>query len=55
MAEIEIWKEAGNRKELGVGLIDPETREDVTGRVRMVPKYVPAETLWINPSLPTLT
>ena len=44
-----------NCKELGVGLIDPETREDVTGRIRMVLKYVPGQKLWINPFLPTLT
>lgn len=52
VAEIEIWKEAGNCKELGVGLIDPETREDVAGRIRMVLKYVPAQIL-LDQSLPT--
>jgi 5-methyltetrahydropteroyltriglutamate--homocysteine methyltransferase len=54
MAEIEMWKEVGSRKELGAGLIDQksfyvETPEDVAERIRIALKYVPAEKLWINP------
>ena len=54
MAEIEMWKEVGSRKELGAGLIDQksfyvETPEDVAERIRIALKYVPAEKFWINP------
>jgi 5-methyltetrahydropteroyltriglutamate--homocysteine methyltransferase len=54
MAEIDFWKEVGQRKELGAGLIDQksfyvETPEDVAERIRLALKYAPAEKLWINP------
>ncbi|HEV8344597.1 MAG TPA: methionine synthase [Candidatus Binatia bacterium] len=54
MAEIDFWKEVGQRKELGAGLIDQksfyvETPEDVAERIRIALKYAPAEKLWINP------
>jgi methionine synthase II (cobalamin-independent) len=51
------WKEAGNRKELGAGLINQtsfyvKTPEDVAERIRMTLKYVPAGKT-LNQSLPT--
>ncbi|HWP57710.1 MAG TPA: hypothetical protein VNL14_07475 [Candidatus Acidoferrales bacterium] len=54
MAEIELWKEVGDRKELGAGLVDQksfyvETPDDVAERIRIALKYVPAEKLWVNP------
>ncbi len=54
MAEIELWKEVGAKKELGAGLVDQksfyiETPEDIAERIRTALKYVPAEKLWINP------
>ena len=54
MAEIDLWKEVGSRKELGAGLVDQksfyvETPEDVAERIRTALRYVPVETLWINP------
>jgi Cobalamin-independent synthase, Catalytic domain len=56
MAEIEMWKDVGSRKELGAGLIDQksfyvETPEDVAGRIRIALKYVPAEKLWTQSRL----
>ena len=54
MAEIELWKEVGARKELGAGLVDQksfylETAEDVAERIRTALRYVPPDKLWINP------
>ncbi len=54
MAEIDLWKEVGSSKELGVGLVDQksfyiETPEDIAERIRIALKFVPAEKLWINP------
>jgi 5-methyltetrahydropteroyltriglutamate--homocysteine methyltransferase len=54
MAEIDMWKEVGSRKELGAGLVDQksfyvETPEDIAERIRIALNYIPAEKLWINP------
>ena len=54
MAEIEMWKEWNDGRELGAGLVDvksfyPETPEDVAQRIRTVIKYADAEKVYINP------
>lgn len=54
MAEIDVWKEVGSRRELGAGLVDQksfyvETPEDIAERIRVALKFVPPEKLWINP------
>jgi 5-methyltetrahydropteroyltriglutamate--homocysteine methyltransferase len=54
MAEIEMWKEWNDGRELGAGLIDvksfyPETPEDVAQRIRTVLHYADADKVYINP------
>lgn len=54
MAEIELWQEFPNDKELAAGLVDVknyyvEKPEDVAERIRIALKYVPADKLTITP------
>jgi 5-methyltetrahydropteroyltriglutamate--homocysteine methyltransferase len=54
MAEIELWKQWDDGRELGAGLIDvksfyPESPEDVALRIRHALQYVKPEKLFINP------
>ncbi len=54
MAEIEMWKEWNDGRELGAGLIDvksfyPETPDDVARRVRTVLKWADADKVYVNP------
>jgi 5-methyltetrahydropteroyltriglutamate--homocysteine methyltransferase len=54
MAEIGIWQEFANEKELAAGLVDVknyyvETPEDVAERIRQTLQYIPAEKLTITP------
>jgi 5-methyltetrahydropteroyltriglutamate--homocysteine methyltransferase len=54
MAEVDLWAEYGEGRELGAGIIDVkgfyiETPEDVAGRIRRVLKVVKPERLSVNP------
>ena len=54
MAEIDLWKEWKDERELGIGLIDvksfyPETASDVAKRIRTALKFVQVEKAYINP------
>ncbi len=54
MAEIELWQEFPNDKQLAAGLVDVknyyiEKPEDVAERIRIALKYVPADKLWVTP------
>ena len=54
LAEIEMWKEWNDGRELGAGLVDvkslyPETPEDVAQRIRTVLHYADADKVYINP------
>jgi 5-methyltetrahydropteroyltriglutamate--homocysteine methyltransferase len=54
LAELHLWKEYGDGRELGAGVIDVkgfylETPEDVARRVRRVLEVCPAEKLTLNP------
>ena len=54
MAEIEMWKQWNDGRELGAGLVDvksfyPETPEDVAQRIRTALQYADADKLYINP------
>lgn len=54
MAEIELWQEFPNDKELAAGLVDVknyyvEKPEDVAERIRIALKYVPADKLTVTP------
>jgi 5-methyltetrahydropteroyltriglutamate--homocysteine methyltransferase len=54
MSEVELWKEYGDGRELGAGVIDvkgfyPETGDDVAKRIRRVLQVCPAERLTVNP------
>ncbi|MFN8377600.1 MAG: methionine synthase [Anaerolineae bacterium] len=54
MAEIDLWKEFPNDKQLAAGLVDVknyyvEKPEDVAERIRIALKVVPAEKLWVTP------
>ena len=54
MAEIDLWKEWKDQRELGIGLIDvksfyPETASDVAKRIRTALKFVQVEKAYINP------
>ena len=54
MAEIEMWKEWKDDRELGIGLIDvksfyPETPSDIAKRIRTALKFVRVENAYINP------
>jgi 5-methyltetrahydropteroyltriglutamate--homocysteine methyltransferase len=54
MAEVELWKEYGEGRELGAGVIDvkgfsQDTPEQVAKRIRRVLTVCPAEALYVNP------
>ena len=54
LAELDLWREFPNDKELAAGLIDVknyyvETPEDVAERIRAALRYVPPAKLWIVP------
>lgn len=54
LAEIDLWAQANDGRELGAGVVDvkgfyPETPEDVAERIRKILKYWPAEKLYVNP------
>src|SRR5512134_389390 len=54
LSEIDLWKEYGQDRELGAGVIDvkgfyPETPEDVAGRIRRVLAVCRPEKLYVNP------
>jgi 5-methyltetrahydropteroyltriglutamate--homocysteine methyltransferase len=54
MAEVELWSEFPNEKELGAGVVDVksyyiETPEDVAARIRACLRHVPAERLHVLP------
>ena len=54
LAEIELWKQWDDGRELGAGVIDvksfyPEEPEDVAARIRRVLQFVNPEKLYINP------
>lgn len=54
MAEIGLWQEFPNDKQLAAGLVDVknyyvEKPEDVAERIRIALQHVPAERLWITP------
>ncbi len=54
LAEIDLWQQFPNDKELAAGLVDVknyycETPEDVAERIRRALKYIPAEKLSITP------
>lgn len=54
LAEIALWKEFGDGRELGAGLLDQksyyiETPEDIAERIRVALRYVPRDKLYINP------
>jgi 5-methyltetrahydropteroyltriglutamate--homocysteine methyltransferase len=54
MAEIELWQQWDDGRELGAGLIDvksfyPESPEDVAARIRHALQYVKPDKLYINP------
>jgi 5-methyltetrahydropteroyltriglutamate--homocysteine methyltransferase len=54
LSEIDLWKEYGQDRELGAGVIDvkgfyPDSPEEVAGRIRRVLAVCPAEKLYVNP------
>jgi 5-methyltetrahydropteroyltriglutamate--homocysteine methyltransferase len=54
LAEIELWQQWDDGRELGAGVIDvksfhPETPEDVAARIRRVLQFVNPEKLYLNP------
>ena len=54
MAEIGLWQEFPNDKQLAAGLVDVknyyvEKPEDVAERIRIALQHVPADKLWITP------
>jgi 5-methyltetrahydropteroyltriglutamate--homocysteine methyltransferase len=54
MAEIDLWREFPNNKQLAAGLVDVknyyiEKPEDVAERIRIALKYVAADKLWVTP------
>jgi 5-methyltetrahydropteroyltriglutamate--homocysteine methyltransferase len=54
MAEVELWKEYGEGRELGAGVIDvkgfsQDTPEQVAKRIRRVLTVCPPEALYVNP------
>ena len=54
MSEVDLWKEHGDGRELGAGVIDvkgfyPESAEDVARRIKRVLAVCPAEKLYVNP------
>jgi 5-methyltetrahydropteroyltriglutamate--homocysteine methyltransferase len=54
LSELELWKDYGQGRELGAGVIDvkgfyPETAEDIAGRIRRVLDVCPPDKLYVNP------
>ena len=54
LAEIELWPQWDDGRELGAGVIDvksfhPETPEDVAARIRRLLQFVKPEKLYLNP------
>jgi 5-methyltetrahydropteroyltriglutamate--homocysteine methyltransferase len=54
LSELSLWKEIGQDRELGAGVIDvkgfyPDTPEDVAGRIRRVLAVCRPEKLYVNP------
>jgi 5-methyltetrahydropteroyltriglutamate--homocysteine methyltransferase len=54
LAELDLWKEYGQDRELGAGVVDvkgfyPETPEDVADRIRRVLTVCRPEKLYVNP------
>ena len=54
LSELDLWKEYGQDRELGAGVIDvkgfyPESPEDVAGRIRRVLTVCSPEKLYVNP------
>jgi 5-methyltetrahydropteroyltriglutamate--homocysteine methyltransferase len=54
LSELDLWKNYGDGRELGAGVVDvkgfyPETPEDVAKRIRRVLAVCPAERLTVNP------
>jgi 5-methyltetrahydropteroyltriglutamate--homocysteine methyltransferase len=54
LSEVDIWREYGQDRELGAGVIDvkgfyPESPEDVAGRIRRVLEVCRPEKLYVNP------
>jgi 5-methyltetrahydropteroyltriglutamate--homocysteine methyltransferase len=54
LAELDVWKEYGQERELGAGVVDvkgfyPESPEDVAKRIRRVLEVCRAERLYVNP------
>jgi 5-methyltetrahydropteroyltriglutamate--homocysteine methyltransferase len=54
LSELDLWKEYGQDRELGAGVIDvkgfnPESPEDVAGRIRRVLAVCRPEKLYVNP------
>ncbi|HET7876455.1 MAG TPA: methionine synthase [Methylomirabilota bacterium] len=54
LSELDLWKEYGQERELGAGVIDvkgfyPETPEEVAGRIRRVLQVCRPEKLYVNP------
>jgi 5-methyltetrahydropteroyltriglutamate--homocysteine methyltransferase len=54
LSEIDLWKQYGEGRELGAGVIDvkgfnQDTAEDVAARIRRVLQVCPAEKLTVNP------
>jgi 5-methyltetrahydropteroyltriglutamate--homocysteine methyltransferase len=54
LSELDLWKEFGQDRELGAGVVDvkgfyPETPEDVAGRIRRVLGVCRPEKLYVNP------
>lgn len=54
LAEIDLWAQASDGRELGAGVVDvkgfyPETPEDVADRIRRILKHWPADKLYVNP------
>src|SRR5262245_19178975 len=54
LSELDVWKEYGDGRELGAGVIDvkgfyPESADDVARRIRRVLTVCPAEKLYVNP------
>ena len=54
LSELDLWREYGQDRDLGAGVIDvkgfyPETPEDVAGRIRRVLEVCRPERLYVNP------
>jgi 5-methyltetrahydropteroyltriglutamate--homocysteine methyltransferase len=54
LAELDVWKEYGQERELGAGVVDvkgfyPESPEDVAKRIRRVLEVCRPERLYVNP------